>query len=231
MLGSEDITILVGGKEFKTSRSLANGMLDLAMRAIDTSSLFFFDRDPEHFPVILNFLRTGDVFFQSMDSTYLLELFTEARFYKQEKLAARVKAVMQWQRGHGAMSDGVVVDLAAGRPAFASSVEVRPGHSCPTWSDTLHAHFATDVAVDTRWASALDQTLQVGRTRIRSGKDGEWLCVDLGEPCSVEAVSVLWELAFARCYMIQLSASTSDTPPLAEEAWATAAREEIRQAR
>jgi len=76
-------------------------------------------------------------------------------------------------------------DLAAGRPAFASSVE--------------HTGYAPQLAVDgdasTRWSSG--QWMQ-------SGPIG-WFAVDLGAPFQIGRVRLDWETAHAVDYQIQVS--------------------------
>ena len=88
----ESVVLNIGGQCFSTSRVTLGA---------DTSSLFglllrkncpmrphrntyFFDRDPSHFKIILNYLRNGahlDVCLLPHEKRYLLELLTETRFY------------------------------------------------------------------------------------------------------------------------------------------------------
>jgi beta-glucosidase len=72
-------------------------------------------------------------------------------------------------------------DLAAGRPATASSVE-KPG------TEPVNA---TDGNGRTRWSSGYS--------------DAEWLAVDLGETVTIGRVRLSWESAYAAAYAIQVS--------------------------
>ena len=72
-------------------------------------------------------------------------------------------------------------DLANGRPASASSVEL----------PTLSAGKAVDATAVTRFSSAR--------------RDGEWWQVDLGAPATVGRVAIEWEAAYASTYKILTS--------------------------
>jgi hypothetical protein len=72
-------------------------------------------------------------------------------------------------------------DLANGRPASASSVEI------PAYS----AGKAVDATAVTRFSSAR--------------RDGEWWQVDLGAPATVGKVAIEWEAAYASTYKILTS--------------------------
>ena len=76
---------------------------------------------------------------------------------------------------------GLLGDLANGRPASASSVEV------PVYS----ADKAVDATAATRFSSAR--------------RDGEWWQVDLGAPATVGKVAIEWEAAYASTYKILTS--------------------------
>lgn len=73
------------------------------------------------------------------------------------------------------------IDLAAGRPVFASSVE----------GDAYGAANAVDGNPATRWSSAFS--------------DPQWLAVDLGMRTRVEEVVLSWETAFATAFELQVS--------------------------
>src|SRR5688500_4386179 len=66
-------------------------------------------------------------------------------------------------------------NLALGRPATASSVEVAG----------LEASKAVDGNTGTRWGSA-------------AGSDPQWITVDLGATYAISRVRLVWEAAFAR---------------------------------
>ena len=72
-------------------------------------------------------------------------------------------------------------NLAALRPAFASSVE----------SATLAAGRAVDGAATTRWSSAFS--------------DQQWIYVDLGQRVNVATVILRWEAAYAESFDLQVS--------------------------
>ncbi|MFI5529382.1 discoidin domain-containing protein [Kitasatospora sp. NPDC051853] len=76
------------------------------------------------------------------------------------------------------------VNLAAGRPAAASSTEWNPFVS-------YAAGRAVDRDSGSRWAS--------------DWSDGQWLRIDLGSPTVVGRVTVLWERAYAKGYRIEVS--------------------------
>ena len=77
-------------------------------------------------------------------------------------------------------------NLAAGKPAWASSNENNPFTS-------YAAHRAFDGRNDTRWASG------------DWGTDPQWLRVDLGESRPISRVTVRWEKAAAKAYEVQVS--------------------------
>ena len=80
-----------------------------------------------------------------------------------------------------ALTPGLLGDLANGRPASASSVEL------PAYS----AGRAVDATAVTRFSSAR--------------RDGEWWQVDLGAPATVGKVAIEWEAAYASTYKILTS--------------------------
>ncbi|MEU0560480.1 discoidin domain-containing protein [Dactylosporangium sp. NPDC006015] len=73
------------------------------------------------------------------------------------------------------------LDLAYGKPATASSVEI----------PALAAMYAVDGDPGTRWSSLYS--------------DPQWLQVDLGSTKSISRVRLTWEFAYARGYEVQLS--------------------------
>lgn len=73
------------------------------------------------------------------------------------------------------------VDLAAGRPATASSVQ----------QEDTPASAAFDGDDDTRWSSDFS--------------DPQWLKVDLGKPATVNGARLSWEAAYASRYKLQTS--------------------------
>lgn len=75
-------------------------------------------------------------------------------------------------------------NLAAGRPATASSEVTRDGKTYP-------ARLAVDGKADTRWSSEFS--------------DPQWLAVDLGEPQTISRVELAWEAAFGKAYQIEIS--------------------------
>lgn len=82
-------------------------------------------------------------------------------------------------------------DKALGRLAIASSIEhAGPGTACNPQIRCLPGN-AVDGREDTRWASAFTDT--------------EWWQVDLGIPRQVDSVSITWENAHARKYVIATS--------------------------
>ena len=94
-------------------------------------------------------------------------------------------------------SAGGVRDLAAGRPAQASSVE--PGSN-------LVAANAVDGSDVTRWAS--------------DHVDPSWLSVDLGSNYAISRVRLNWEAAYGKAYLIQTSTDgnnwTAIYPPVTD---------------
>ena len=83
--------------------------------------------------------------------------------------------------GPPALETGLLADLAKGRPASASSVEI----------PELSAGRAVDATAATRFGSAWS--------------DGQWWQVDLGAPTSVSKVAIEWEDAYASSYRILTS--------------------------
>ncbi|MFD4421185.1 discoidin domain-containing protein [Agromyces sp. NPDC058484] len=82
------------------------------------------------------------------------------------------------------------VNLATGKPAWASSNENNPFTS-------YAAHRAFDGSSNTRWASG------------HWGVDPQWLRVDLGSAEPISRVTVNWESAAARAYEVQVSDDAS----------------------
>ena len=79
------------------------------------------------------------------------------------------------------LESGLLGDLAKGRPASASSVEV----------PALSADKAVDAVAETRFGSAW--------------RDGQWWQVDLGTPTTIGKVTIEWEAAYASSYRILTS--------------------------
>jgi hypothetical protein len=69
-------------------------------------------------------------------------------------------------------------NIAAGKPAFASSIE----------DSSLNAGFATDTLLQTRWSSAF--------------LDNQWIAVDLGGYYELSGVTLRWETASASEYLV-----------------------------
>lgn len=76
--------------------------------------------------------------------------------------------------------------LSRGKETLASTVE----------NETLSAANAVDGDMGTRWSSKFF--------------DPQWIYVDLGKPCIVEAVRLEWEVAAARTFKIQVSDDAKD---------------------
>ncbi|WP_378144322.1 discoidin domain-containing protein [Cnuibacter sp. UC19_7] len=81
---------------------------------------------------------------------------------------------------------GASTDLAAGKPATASSEDAKGGRTAST---------VTDTNPGSRWAVATDQ-----RTRADS-----WIQVDLGAEQTVAAVRLAWEASAGERYLVQTS--------------------------
>jgi hypothetical protein len=77
-------------------------------------------------------------------------------------------------------------NIAAGKPAFASSIE----------DSSLNAGFATDTLLQTRWSSAF--------------LDNQWIAVDLGGYYELSGVTLRWETASASEYLVQVSLDGSN---------------------
>lgn len=90
--------------------------------------------------------------------------------------------------------DGTGANLAAGRPASASSAD-------PNFPATR----ATDGDATTRWAVAIAQRAQPG-----------WVTVDLGAARSIDRVLLDWETAYAFHYRLEVSTDA--------QTWQTVAR-------
>ncbi len=73
------------------------------------------------------------------------------------------------------------INLALGKPATASSSE----------STTYAPARAVDGDTNTRWSSTFI--------------DPQWLMVDLGFPCQISTIELVWETAYAKAYKIQTS--------------------------
>ncbi|MCG2711176.1 MAG: family 16 glycosylhydrolase [Candidatus Omnitrophica bacterium] len=71
--------------------------------------------------------------------------------------------------------------LSANKRASASSIE----------APHLSAGNVVDGDLKTRWSSEFS--------------DLQWVQIDLGEPCLIEEIRLIWEVAFARAYEIQVS--------------------------
>ena len=71
--------------------------------------------------------------------------------------------------------------ISLGKPAKASSLE----------NELLSAENAVDGDTSTRWSSQFN--------------DRQWIYVDLGKVCQIEAIKLIWETACAKNYRIQVS--------------------------
>ncbi|MFJ5711639.1 discoidin domain-containing protein [Streptomyces sp. NPDC093105] len=91
---------------------------------------------------------------------------------------------------------GVVADslISQGRPATSSSVE----------DSTFGPEKAFDGNSTTRWASA-------------EGVDPQWLRVDLGPSATVSRVKLVWEVAYAKEYRVEISSDGTTWTRLATE--------------
>jgi hypothetical protein len=93
---------------------------------------------------------------------------------------------------------GLVALALLVQPVAASGVEdTLLSHNRPTSTSSIeNASFTGGHAVDgvttTRWASA-------------EGADPQWITVDLGGPATITKVKLLWEVAYAKDYRIQVS--------------------------
>jgi uncharacterized repeat protein (TIGR02543 family) len=82
---------------------------------------------------------------------------------------------------NGGLPEEGSVNLALGKPAFASSTE----------NSSLPATNATDGNLLTRWSS------------LRS--DPQWIYVDLGSVYAINRIVLRWEVAYGRSYQLQVS--------------------------
>jgi hypothetical protein len=87
----EKVTINVGGKIFTTFKSTLMKdhwcILAVLIKEYEDSyrplpQEFFFDRRPEYFEILLNYLRTGRIKYNNFSETMLKQLYIEAEFYE-----------------------------------------------------------------------------------------------------------------------------------------------------
>ncbi|MFF5424132.1 MULTISPECIES: discoidin domain-containing protein [unclassified Streptomyces] len=107
-------------------------------------------------------------------------------------LLALVGGLLLAQPGRaGAAADPLI---SQGRPATSSSIE----------DATFGPEKAVDGVATTRWASA-------------EGSDPQWITVDLGPSATVSRVRLVWEVAYARTYRVEISADNVAWTTLATE--------------
>ncbi|WP_309056737.1 discoidin domain-containing protein [Streptomyces sp.] len=107
-------------------------------------------------------------------------------------LLALVGGLLLAQPGRaGAAADPLI---SQGRPATSSSIE----------DATFGPEKAVDGVTTTRWASA-------------EGSDPQWITVDLGPSATVSRVRLVWEVAYARTYRVEISADNVAWTTLATE--------------
>ena len=89
----ERLILNIGGTHFQTSKvvmrtdptSLFSLMLLPQSPFRPNNNTYFFDRDPAHFRIILNYLRNGaqiEIAVLPKEQRYLYEIFQEANYYK-----------------------------------------------------------------------------------------------------------------------------------------------------
>eukprot|EP00466_Bigelowiella_natans_P019088 jgi/Bigna1/68012/fgenesh1_pg.5_\ len=102
-------------------------------------------------------------------------------------------------------------DVAHGLTSVkASSVEEGGGAEGKEASETFLATHVTDGKAATRWSSDFG--------------DNQWIMVDLGGEVAIEGVCVLWEMAFARSYTVQVASSSSPPSDSTMMDWSTIGR-------
>ena len=106
----------IGGIKFETCANTINSVPDSVLfeminanstvkpYLVEGRSTYFIDRDPKHFPVILNYLRNGGRYHSDMlprDLRQLKELQVEAAFYELKHLELNVqRRILDLQHGH-----------------------------------------------------------------------------------------------------------------------------------
>lgn len=104
------VILNIGGQRFTTSEvtlradphSIFNLMFVEGCPLRPSSRIYYFDRDPSHFRLILNYLRNGahlDSCLLPHEKRYLLEILTEARFFCLEGLVRIVKERLKQTTG------------------------------------------------------------------------------------------------------------------------------------
>ena len=86
---SSRVLLNIGGQKFDTSRATLttdpSSLFALVIQEEGSQEYLFFDRDPAHFRLILNFMRNGctcDLRTLPHDARYLYELYYEAKYYR-----------------------------------------------------------------------------------------------------------------------------------------------------
>ena len=102
----------IGGMKFETCANTINYVPDSVLfKLINANSIvmegrstYVIDRDPKHFPVILNYLRNGGRYHSDMlprDLRQLKELQVEAAFYELKHLELNIqRRILDLQPGH-----------------------------------------------------------------------------------------------------------------------------------
>jgi hypothetical protein len=83
------IRLDVGGKQFTTSKSSLlrlegtyfHAMLSSGKWQPDEDGVYFIDRNPKHFDLILDFLRTGELSFKGLDEVAIEKLEKDLDYY------------------------------------------------------------------------------------------------------------------------------------------------------
>ena len=116
------VTVDVGGRLFRTRRSTlcACGYLRLCGESQSPSDTIFVDRDSEHFPTILNFLRSGCLVALPDNLLSLRVLRVEADFYSLSALVTLVDEAIEMEVARICADAGIRVKIAA---ALESMVE------------------------------------------------------------------------------------------------------------
>ena len=132
-------------------------------------------------PRALAYCDAPNMQWKSNQGTYEIQIGSSSRDIRQK---APLRLISNWTEATPTLTQAVEApkfgDLAAGRPALASSVEA-----------SLVAKNAVDSDGDSRWGSEFS--------------DPQWIAIDLGKTVKVSRVVLSWEDAYATDYSIQVS--------------------------